>query len=227
MTNKDWLQHNHQNLYDQANMTTNYLTAGTLERIGITGNALNWYNTEYIPKHDAFNFAFEAWKVPAERTAIKTAAMKEAEKLFITAYRALYRGYISKNPLVTDADLVNMGLPIHSSGVITPPTPPTAVVEAETDASTPATVIIHFREKGKKGTAKPKGVHGVEIISGVFDAPVTDWALLTTSSFGTRTPARLVFASGQRGRTLCFALRYENNVGDKGPLSDIYSVIIQ
>ncbi|MDR0385549.1 MAG: hypothetical protein LBH60_05690, partial [Prevotellaceae bacterium] len=129
------------------------------------------------------------------------------------------------NPLVTDADLVEMGLPVHSGGRKMP-TSPTAVVEAETDTSTPAAVIVNFREKGKKNIAKPKGIRGVEILSGVFDAPVTDWAMLTASSFCTRTPARLAFASGQRGRTLCFALRYENNIGDKGPLSDIYSVII-
>ncbi|MDR0384976.1 MAG: hypothetical protein LBH60_02740 [Prevotellaceae bacterium] len=226
MRKKDWLPSNHQDLYDQANMTTDYLIAANLERIGITGNALNWYNTDYIPKHDAFNLAFEDWKDPAERTTTKIAVLGDAEKLFSVSYRALYGGYLSKNPLVTDADLVEMGLPRRASGGKTPPTPPTAVVEAETDTSIPATVIINYRQKGKKGIAKPKGVHGVEILSDVFDAPVTDWALLTTSSFDTRTPAKFTFLSGQRGKTLCFALRYENNVGDKGPLSDIYTVII-
>ncbi|MDR0385701.1 MAG: hypothetical protein LBH60_06460 [Prevotellaceae bacterium] len=49
MTKGDCLPRNRQNLYDQVNMTTDYLTAGNPEQVGITGNALNRYNTECIP----------------------------------------------------------------------------------------------------------------------------------------------------------------------------------
>jgi hypothetical protein len=67
MTHNDWLPRNRQDLYNQANMTKDYLNASNLERIGITGNAINWDNTEVIPKLNAFNLVFENWKDSAEK----------------------------------------------------------------------------------------------------------------------------------------------------------------
>jgi hypothetical protein len=127
---------------------------------------------------------------------------------------------------VTDTDLVEMGLPKHSTGGKTPPDPPTSLVEATVDTSTPATVIIHFREKGKKSTAKPKGVHGAEIIHAILETPPTEWTELTNSSFFTSSPAKLTFTGKQRAMKLFFALRWEDNTGRKGPWNDIDSTII-
>ncbi|MDR0724537.1 MAG: hypothetical protein LBF59_00820 [Prevotellaceae bacterium] len=225
-SNGDWLPRNHEGLCNQANDTVDYLTADVLNRIGITGSSLNWYNTDFIPKHDALNLAFDNWKNPAERTKVITAAFITAENEFKPLYRKLYIGFLKGNPLVTDEDLVAMGLPKHSTGAKTPPTPPTDVVEATTDTSKPGIVGINFRTKNAKGTAKPKHVRGAEIVSAVLDTPPTDWAQLTHSSFDTKTPAQLVFTGEQRGKTLYFALRWENNVGEKGPWSEIYSAII-
>jgi hypothetical protein len=51
-TNGDWLPRNHEDLYNQANQTVEYLTDEVLERIGFIGNILVWYNTDFIPKHN-------------------------------------------------------------------------------------------------------------------------------------------------------------------------------
>jgi hypothetical protein len=141
-------------------------------------------------------------------------------------YRQLYTGYLKGNPLVTDEDLVSMGLPKHSSGGKTPPPPPTSVIEATADTSKIGIVGINFRDKNEKGTAKPKGVHGAEIAWAILEVPPTDWSNLVHSSFDTRTPAQLVFSGAERGKTLYFALRWENTKGDKGPWSEIYNAII-
>jgi hypothetical protein len=55
---KDWLQSNHEKLYNQANATVDYLTLEVLTRIGIIGASYEWYNTEFIPKHGAFSTSF-------------------------------------------------------------------------------------------------------------------------------------------------------------------------
>jgi hypothetical protein len=94
------------------------------------------------------------------------------------------------------------------------------------DTSIPATVGVHYRDKNKLGIGKPKGVHGVEIRHEILDEPPKDWDQLRNSSFDTRTPAQLVFKGEDRGKTVYFALRWENNVGEKGPWSEIYSAII-
>jgi hypothetical protein len=225
-TKKDWLPRNHELLYNQGNATVAYLIDSVLARIGITGNALVWYNSMFIPKHDIFNVAFEDWLNPADRTITKSTTLYVAEKDFVGEYRLLYTGYLRTNPLVTDTDLVEMGLPKHPSGVKTPSTPPTTIVEATTDTSIPATIGINFRDKDAKGTAKPKHVRGVEIIYVVSEIPLTDWTLLTHSVFFTRTPAKLTFTSDERRKVLNFALRWENNIGQKGPWSNVYSVYI-
>jgi hypothetical protein len=225
-TSGDWLSRNHEKLYNQANSTVNYLTLDVLNRIGITGASYNWYNTEFIPKHSIFNVSFEDWLNPAERTTAKMAALLSAEKVFKPSYRLLYNGYLKSNPLVTDEDLVSMGLPKRPSGVKTVPIPPNTLIEATTDTSKPGIVGIKFRDKDEKGNAKPKHVRGAEIIHAVLDTPPTDWSQLIHSSFDTRTPAQLVFSGEQRGKTVYFALRWENNVGEKGPWSEIYSAII-
>ncbi|MDR0603626.1 MAG: hypothetical protein LBG80_04905 [Bacteroidales bacterium] len=225
--NVDWLKRSHEGLYDQQNITVNFLmTPGTMDRLGISGAAKVWFDNDFIIKRDKFIVAFEAWRNPSERTPAKTAALLEAEKDFIKVYRLLYTGYLKKNPLVTDEDLVSMGLPKHPSGTKTPPTPPTTVPEATVDTSIPATVNINYRDKNEKGIGKPTGVHGVEIRWAILNTHPSDWDELTNSSFDTKTPATLVFKGEQRGKTLYFALRWENNVGQKGPWSDIYSAII-
>jgi hypothetical protein len=94
------------------------------------------------------------------------------------------------------------------------------------DTSYPATVIIYFRDQFEKGIAKPKNVRGAEIIFAILDTPPTDWTNLINSMFFTRTPAKLAFSGDDRGKVLYFALRWENNIGEKGPWSVIYRAYI-
>jgi hypothetical protein len=225
-SNRDWLARSHEGLAVQAAATTAYLTGETLTRIGITGTVLNWYMTEFIPKHNAFVAALDNWRNPSERTPAKITTLLSAEIEFRASYRLLYNGYLRKNPLVTDTDLVEMGLPKHPSGGKTPPQPPSTLIEASADTSKLGIIGINYRDMNEKGTAKPKGVHGAEIVYAILDAPPSDWSQLTNSIFDTKTPAQLVFTGEQRGKTVYFALRWENTRGDKGPWSTIYSAII-
>jgi hypothetical protein len=222
----NWLPRNHQELYDQATMTVDYLTEENLERMGISGSGKDWFNNTVVVKYNKFGQAFDDWKNSSDRTVVKIAALEAAEADFNNAYRQLYNGYLRNGPLVTDEDLISMGLPKRPSGGRTPTPAPTTVVEATVDTSVPAIISVNYHDKDKKGTAKPKGVHGVEIAWEILGAPPTDWSELTHSAFDTRTPAQLVFSGEQRGKTLYFALRWENNKGDKGPWSVIYNAII-
>jgi hypothetical protein len=225
-TKKDWLSHNHDGLYSQAKSTVDYLTEEVLTRIGVTGSVFVWYNGVFIPRHSDFDIAYLAWRNPADRTPAITTTLLTAEAGFKPVYRELYTGYLKSNPLVTDTDLVEMGLPKRSSGGKTPPTPPTTVVECTVDTSIPGMLIIHFRDRNEIGRAKPKGVHGVELRWIILDTPPADWSQLTNSVFDTRTPLRLAFSGEQRGKVVYFALRWENNIGEKGPWSEIYNAII-
>jgi hypothetical protein len=225
-SNDDWLYRNHEDLYNQANATVRYLTSEVLTRFGMTGAILIWYNGKFVPAHDVFNDAFETWLNQADRTPAITASLISSERIFKPVYRELYNGYLRRNPLVTDTDLVEMALPKRSSGGKTPPTPPTTLIEMTVDTSIPGTVIVYFRDKNERGRAKPKHIHGGEMKWEILDFQPLDWDQLTNSVFSTKSPIRLTFKGDMRGKTVYFAMRWENTVGQKGPWNVIVSAII-
>jgi hypothetical protein len=223
---EDWLSRNHEGLYDQANQTVTYLTSSVLARIGITGPIQTWYSNEFLTKHNRFKTTFDNWKNPAERTPTETTALESAQKDFVKVYRLLYTGYMKNNPLVTDEDLIGAGMPKRHTGGNTPAPIPTGIITTTKDTSKPGVVGFHYRDRDATGNAKPYGVHGAELVWEILDTPPDDWSKLTHSTFSTRTPALLSFTGTQRGKTLYFAIRWENTRGQKGPWNDIDSVII-
>ena len=223
----DWLPKNHETLYDQATLTNAYLTSQNISRMGLAGFQ-TWISGTFQTAYTTFKTAFESWKNPAERTPLKTATLQDAEKAFKPIYRHLYVGILKENPLVTNADLLAMGLPERGDGERHPATVPKTTPAATVKTPEPGIVEIHFRDDSvdNASRAKPHGVHGAEICWGVFDEPPINWAQLLHSSFDTASPFRLSFEGDQRGHRLYFALRWENTRGEKGPWSEIQDAII-
>jgi hypothetical protein len=90
----------------------------------------------------------------------------------------------------------------------------------------PGRVLVGFFDAANIHRAKDPDAHGVEITSTIRDtAPASDDDF-TKSAFDTRSPFVFDFDLSQRGKTLWLRLRWENNRGEKGPWSEIYSVII-
>ena len=225
--NNDWLPSNHEELYNQATQTITYLTSTNITRMGLSGFQ-TWISNTLQPAYTTFKTAFESWKNPSERTSQKTATLQTAEDAFTTVYRQLYNGMLRENPLVTDTDLVAMGLPEHSDGKRHKATVPTTTPAATVKTPEPGVVEIHFRDSNvdNPSRAKPHDVHGAEICWVVADAPPLNWSQLVHSSFDTASPFRLPFEGDQRGHRLYFALRWENTLGEKGPWSEIQDAII-
>jgi hypothetical protein len=227
-TSTSWIARNHEDLHKQANQTATYLAVSTnVTRMGLTG-ASSWISTEFTPKLNNMNTAFNAWLNEATRTSVIIANLSDAEKAFVPAYRKLYTGFLRDNPLVTDADLLNMGLPKHSSGERHPAPVPTTVPEYELRLPAPAVIELIYYSTTSEGKrhSKPEGVHGVEVRSAILSEPPAGWDALTESSFDTASPITFTFAGEQRGQRFYFALRWENTRGDKGPWSEINSAVI-
>ena len=225
--NQDWLPRNHEKLYDQATQTNAYLTTSNISRMGLSGFQ-SWITSTYQPSYAIFKAAFEIWKNTAERTPVKTATLMDTEKAFKALYRYLYTGMLRENPLVTNADLLAMGMPERGDGERHPASVPKTSPAATVKTPGPGIVEIHFRDNSvdNPSHAKPPGVHGCEICWVVLDEPPVNWEQLVHSSFDTASPFRLTFEGDQRGRRLYFALRWENTRGEKGPWSEIQDTII-
>ncbi|MDR2824328.1 MAG: hypothetical protein LBB41_03905 [Prevotellaceae bacterium] len=174
---------------------------------------------------ETFEVSLAIAEDPSTRTPVSIKAKNDARKAVESSTRTLLKAYVTYNPLVTDADREAMGLPVHKTTRTPVPTPVT-FPEAEVRLPSPAVVEIHFRDSQSEHRAKPAGVHGAEISWAIFDEAPVDWKQLTHSSFDTHTPLRLTFEGADRGKTLYFALRWENTRGEKGPWSEILNVII-
>ena len=87
-------------------------------------------------------------------------------------------------------------------------------------------VHLHFKVRGAKNKAKPTGYDGAVVTWAVLDKPPTDPKELTNHTLASRTPHTVHFEEHERGKTAYFALRWQNERGNLGPLSEILSAII-
>ncbi|MDR2775433.1 MAG: hypothetical protein LBC19_11980 [Tannerella sp.] len=189
-----------------------------MSRMGLTGMQ-GWIIGTFQTAYNTFKTAFDAWKDPSARTPVKTSALLEAEDAFITVYRQLYTGVLRENPLVTNADLLAMGMPERSSGERHPIPAPKVAPKLSARTPNPGVVEIDFG-------SKPQEAHGLEICWAVLDQPPTNWSELVHSSFDTASPLNLTFEGDQRGRRIYFAGRWESPRGEKGPWNEIQDAVI-
>jgi hypothetical protein len=225
----DWMPQNHYALHQQATLTQSYLNnPDNRIRLGLApGTATGqWYDTEFLPAYNAYDGAYERWVDTSNRSPAVNHHLFSTEKDFKRCYRQLYTGYLRKNPLVTGADLVDMGLPVRAGGRSRQHHPPETFVAANLQTAGPAILEFHYRDSGSHHRAKPKGIHGAVLRYVLSEAYVDSDRLLTIEHFSVRTPLRLSFPSEDRGKHIHFSLCWENYYGQRGPWSAIQHAII-
>jgi hypothetical protein len=223
MKTKDYLPRNDRQLLQWVINFLNRLSI-ILARLGFP---LEVYDALQALRGD-FEQKLDVAEAPSTRTkgAIddKNVAKKKLEK----DLRAAVLRYLTYNPDVTDKDHDDLGLPIHKT-TRTPAEVAKTYPIGRADTGMLRRVIIHFADQSageETSKAKPPGQHGAEIRWALSETPVVNVEDLTHSSFDTHTPFTLEFRGDERGKTIYFALCWENTRGEKGPYSPIISVII-
>jgi hypothetical protein len=181
---------------------------------------------ELLDMQADFQTKYRIAENPETRTSSAVERRKEARKVYEARLRTVIKAYITYNPTVTDVERQDLGLPVHKTGH-TPAPVATEAPDVTVDTSTIGWLFIYFFMRGghhKKG--KPAGQHGVEVGWIISDTPPTRWDELTHSAIDTNSPFKLSFENDQRGKTVYFALCWENTRGEKGPWSEIMSAII-
>ncbi|MDR2119398.1 MAG: hypothetical protein LBP64_00805 [Tannerella sp.] len=229
-THKDWLPGNHEALYNMALQTWSYLSIPENHiRMGFTVDSpgWTWLHTVFVPALNTEKKAFEEWINPDMRTPSVAAAFFEAEKMFIPIYRMLYTGFLKSSPLVTDDDLIAMGLPQrqrkHRRASIPRKSP-----GATTDTSHIRRVKVHFFSgDSAHRRGMPRGVRGAEMRWGVFDS-LQDISFDRMDRFTSCicTPFVMDFSDEQRNKIFCFCIRWESTSGGKGPFGPMLNTII-
>jgi hypothetical protein len=166
-----------------------------------------------------------SWDV-STRTSVMIHAKTTARRLLEAEARQSVKEFLAHNRAVSNPDRVMLGIPIYKTTRV----PSAVAVEAplaRVDTSMLGHVNIFFRgSEGKHRRAKPPGQHCVEAGWVIADAPPASWEELLHSAVTTRSPLTLSFEYHERGKTVYFALRWENTRGEKGPWSEIRGAII-
>jgi hypothetical protein len=158
----------------------------------------------------------------------KADRLDRSEKAAIAskAVRDFVNANLRFNEAVTDEDRVKMGLTVPDPKPTPKPEPKTQTVVDAIDSSTIMRISLHYKDSDSTTRAKPDGMHGAEIRWAIRDTPPEVTDDLIHSEFSTRSPHTFIFDENQRGKTVWFRLRWENNRAMKGPWSELYSAII-
>jgi hypothetical protein len=201
------------------------ITVKTAQKLVEWNISNGWFNGRLIPAKNGWTLAWAAYQNPATRTTVIIFNKNEARKVYQPLLSTLVE-ILKSNPLVSPADLEEMGIATgRGGGGIHNPVPVT-YPDFDIDSSVIRRLTVAFRDKGSSSRGKPHGVHGAEIRWGILDASPKDINDLRNSSFDTRSPFTLEFSEADRGKTVWFCLRWENTTGEKGPWSEIVSAII-
>jgi hypothetical protein len=195
-----------------------------------TGTPPKWTHIP-VTARTALNDAYADWytayaptlkpHTPGE-TAAKNTAKKTATKVLEHFIQVWIRGFPE---IVTEADLINMGIPpldsTHSP-IGRPATKPVFAIEVKAIRQ----LVIRFRDEGSTSNARPYGMNGAVISWGIFSAPPPDPEALARTKLATRTPYILRFTEEDRGKTVYIALQWQNESGVRGDFTAIESAII-
>ena len=195
---------------------------------GVAANASLWGITaDEVAELQAADASFAALYAQVNspaRNAVVVTEKNTARGVLTAKIRGL-AGFRLKNPVITDAQRIALGLHVRDttwSSTVVPVSRP----ELDIDVVDFRRLKVSFRDMGSLRKAKPHGVNGAVIAYAVLEAPPADVGALTRSALATRTPHILEFSEPERGKTVYVALCWQNRKGENGPWSEIESAFV-
>ncbi|MDR2121137.1 MAG: hypothetical protein LBP64_09750 [Tannerella sp.] len=195
---------------------------------GITANAASWGVTPDEVKDlqiaDTLFSTLQAKVDSPAKTTVLVAEKNAARKTLEANIRGLV-GFRLKNPVVTDAQRIALGLHVRDTTPSNIP-PPVTRPDMTLHVVDVRRLKLMFHDMDSKNKARPYGTNGAVIAYGVLDAPPANPDALTHTVLATRTPHTLEFTEEQRGKTVYVAICWQNEKGQRGPWSDIESAVV-
>ena len=163
---------------------------------------------------------------PATKTAAAVSA-KNSAKVTILAQIRTYAQQISLNSGVTSAAKTAIGVNPRTS-TPTPITAPTTSPVLTAQSTSTAGTIIRYRDATASPSvkSKPYGVTAVQLYALASPTPITDPTALGFLEVATKSPLTAALGSGDAGKTVYFAARWQTRKGLVGPWSPIISYIV-
>jgi hypothetical protein len=174
---------------------------------------------------DAYEAAVEVSENPETRTSASIMRRNERRADLEKKLRPFIQGQLEYNELVTDDDLIAMGLPVHDRTPTKHPAPHSRPALEVTPTNNREHTVRAANQLTGKDT-KPADAYGVRYVSDIRDTPPLNADDLRHSVFSRKTTRVYEYSEENRGKTAYYASCYENSKGDTGPWSDIVSAII-
>jgi hypothetical protein len=156
---------------------------------------------------------------------VDVANKNAAKEILMHTARDVTKRFLAWNPAVSDAERELLGVTVHDTvrtSIAAPKTRP----EFTYKVIDLLRLLIDFFDQGSTSHAIPYGYNGAVFFYTVADALVTDYALLDKTLLLTRSPFTLELPPETRGKVLSGAMQWQNEKGEKGPWSEIQSVVI-
>jgi hypothetical protein len=231
MSNKQWKPASHEGIIKMFRKFNINFKTDLRARVGFASTTPlgKWVEEVLFPLITTLISCFNNWEDESKRTKEDVSALNGAEKAVMPPYELLVE-MLRWNPLVTPEDLLALGMPQRPSGERHPSPVETDPPDCEASSSLLSHLIFHFSPLEKEGErahkGKPAGQHGGELRYVASETEITRYEELVHSEFSTTSPITIEFDGNLRGRKVYFAMRWENNVGKKGPFGPIMSAII-
>ena len=198
--------------------------------IQVSLHAAAWLIPEQLiaafePLRGRWNSAYATSLDPARRTKAVIQEKNDARREYEAVLRPFVQGQLMRNPKVTDADRLKMGLPVYDR-TPTPPAPPKSHPMLDIDFSQIARHTLRVRDSESKSAGKPAHVVGFEIwrrIGGFTEPTFKEMHLV---ELAIRSPHTLEYDFSERSQPVWYALRWVNTRGEKGPWNEFISAII-
>jgi hypothetical protein len=202
----------------------NFITAvgPYIERFGIAQEEYAFIKAAFLEYQIAYQSALgpTASKLDRDNRREKAIAVTKAVRQFINRF-------FRYNKNLTDIDRLKLGMRMIDKTVTPVSIPSGTPIITRFGLSENECIFLHYKDRDVlRSKAKPYGVHGVLIRWQISEKPPVDIQEFVHVSFSTRTPFKLTFQPHDRGKIVWFRLCWENNRGQHGPWSDLYSSII-
>lgn len=172
---------------------------------------------------DAYRELYRQTKSP-DRTSVIVAQKNEARETLTGLIRGMVE-FRLKNPIITDDQLISLGLHVKDK-TLTPVPPPDKSPKVNLRVVANRCIEVMFQDQDTTSKAKPTGWPGVVVAYAILSTPPANQDELTHTVLATRTPYILEFKEEDRGKIVYIALRWQNTKGQVGPWSELMSTIV-
>jgi len=170
--------------------------------------------------------AYEIASNKQNRTAADVITKNEAGEEFTSAIRDTVQQWLARNPKVSDADRVRMGITVRSNSHTPVPPPSTSPVGSVDFSRRLQHTISFYDEAAGHSNAKPDGVIGCEIYLKVDGEAPKSVEEMNFQGICTASPFVVKFDSTKAGKTAWYWLRWVNRKGESGPWSIVVSAMV-